>query len=159
MQTKVYTFYDFYNNKVELAFKENYFSGTPKHVWIICRYKDEWLLTIHAERGIEFPGGKVEENEAPHEAAIREVFEETGGIVSKLTNIGQYKVTAKQDIVIKNIYYAEISKLEKQQHYFETKGPLLLKNLPEEMIADQKYSFIMKDKVLPYSLKFIKNNF
>lgn len=37
------------------------------------------LLVLHKATGLWlFPGGHIDENEAPHEAAMREVFEETG---------------------------------------------------------------------------------
>ena len=56
-------FRDYYNNEVHLSFKDHPFSEQPKHVLIICRYQGKWLLTRHKERGLEFPGGKVEEGE------------------------------------------------------------------------------------------------
>ena len=34
--------------------------------------RDQWLLTHHLRRGLEFPGGKVELGETPEEAAVRE---------------------------------------------------------------------------------------
>ncbi len=80
---EVNVFKDYYNNKVQLSFLDHPFSKNPKHVWIICRYKDKWLLTDHKERGIEFPGGKVEPGETAGQAAIREVMEETGATVKK----------------------------------------------------------------------------
>lgn len=48
------------------------------------------LLVHHLASGKwMFPGGHVEENEAPHEAAMREVLEETGVVASILT-VSQY---------------------------------------------------------------------
>ena len=81
------TFLDYYQNEVKLSFLDHPFSASPKHVWVICSYQNKWLLTKHKERGYEFPGGKVEPGETPEEAAIREVKEETGGLVDNLCNI------------------------------------------------------------------------
>src|SRR5690625_7087334 len=53
-----YTFFDFYNNKVVLSFNKEPFSKNPKHVWVICKFKDQWLLTHHRSRGLEFPGDR-----------------------------------------------------------------------------------------------------
>ncbi|RXI98669.1 nucleoside triphosphatase YtkD [Anaerobacillus alkaliphilus] len=151
-----YSFYDYYRNKVEFSYNDHPFSKEPRHVWVICMYEGKWLLTRHAERGIEFPGGKVEEGETAPEAAKREVSEETGGKVENLTYIGQYRVTGKQEVVIKNVYFALISGLEIKDHYFETEGPILLKELPPKIRTDKEYSFIMKDEVLTFSLKWLE---
>lgn len=58
------TFRDFYHNEIRLSFLDHPFSKEPKHVWVICRFKGKWLLTKHKDRGLEFPGGKVEEGES-----------------------------------------------------------------------------------------------
>lgn len=152
----IYTFCDYYGNEVQLSFDNHPFSKSPKHVWIVCKYNDYWLLTDHVGRGLEFPGGKVEAGEAPIEAAIREVKEETGATVQSIQYIGQYKVNGKTDTIIKNIYYADILSVEKQEEYYETNGPVLVKELPENIKTDERFSFVMKDDVLTYSLMKIK---
>lgn len=152
------TFKDYYNNEVRLSFGDHPFSKHPKHVWVICRFQGQWLLTSHSRRGLEFPGGKVEQGEKPQEAAIREVKEETGGIVSRIQYIGQYKVSGRGKTIIKNIYFAEIDELIKQESYLETNGPVLLPFLPVHVPNDPRFSFIMKDDVLTYSLEHIKDN-
>ncbi|MBO9130920.1 RNA deprotection pyrophosphohydrolase [Bacillus sp. 165] len=154
----MYTFKDYYHNQVELSFTDHPYAEVPKHVWVICRYKNEWLLTHHIRRGLEFPGGKVEAGETPEEAAVREVKEETGGIVSHLTYIGQYKVSGKDKIIIKNIYLGLISDIQEYTHYEETKGPVLLKELPEDIKTDRRFSFIMRDNVLVHTLQRIKES-
>ncbi|GAA0500344.1 nucleoside triphosphatase YtkD [Virgibacillus sp. MSP4-1] len=150
------TFKDYYQNNVKLSFTKNPFSKQPKHVWVITKYKHQWLLTKHKDRGLEFPGGKVEEGEKAEDAAEREVYEETGGIISNLKYIGQYFVDGKGGEVIKNVYYAEVDQLIKQPTYFETDGPVLLDTLPEDIQESSLFSFMMKDAVLPQSLKVIK---
>ncbi|WP_181349495.1 RNA deprotection pyrophosphohydrolase [Thalassobacillus sp. CUG 92003] len=149
------TFYDYYHNQVKLSFDSHPFSEYPKHVWVICRFGKQWLLTKHKDRGLEFPGGKVEDGETPDEAAVREVMEETGGEVSELTYIGQYFVEGRGGTIIKNIYFARASTLYARQHYFETNGPMLLDALPSNIKKDRRYSFMMKDGVLPFSLRQI----
>lgn len=148
-------FRDYYNNEVKLSFKDHPFSKQPKHVFVICRYKDKWLLTKHKDRGLEFPGGKVEKGESAEEAAIREVKEETGAILDDIHYVGQYYVNGKNDYVIKNVYYGIVNYLEKQEHYFETEGPVLLEELPRNIRRNQLYSFIMKDGVLKHCMSFI----
>ncbi|MEM5673070.1 antimutator 8-oxo-(dGTP/GTP)ase [Bacillus cereus] len=152
----MYKFKDYYHNTVQLSFERYPFSPEPKHVWVVCRYGDRWLLTHHLRRGLEFPGGKVELGETPEEAAVREVHEETGGIVSDLTYLGQYKVSGKDKIIIKNIYFATISAVEQHTHYEETKGSVLLTDIPDNIKTDRKFSFIMRDDVLARTMKHIE---
>lgn len=149
-------FKDYYDNIVQLSFDYLPYSKTPKHVWVICTYRGKWLLTKHKNRGIEFPGGKVEEGERPEEAAHREVMEETGGEVSNLKYVGQYKVRGKAGTIIKNIYFAQIDTLHNRDSYFETEGPILLDTLPANFVGNGEFSFMMKDQVLPESLKQIE---
>ncbi|SFJ39229.1 8-oxo-dGTP diphosphatase [Halobacillus dabanensis] len=151
------TFYDFYHNPVRLSFEDHPFSEEPKHVWVICRYKEQWLLTKHKDRGLEFPGGKVEEGETAEEAAVREVREETGAEISQLSYIGQYHVDGKGGTVVKNVYFAIIDVLDDQEHYFETYGPVLFRHLPRNLKGNERFSFMMKDEVLPECLKRVES--
>jgi len=150
------TFRDYYNNEVKLSFDDHPFSKDPRHVWVICRHKEKWLLTRHKERGLEFPGGKVEEGETAEEAAIREVMEETGGTIQEIRYIGQYKVKGRTDTVIKNVYYANVDRLIDQDTYYETDGPVLLEQISKKVKQSKNYSFIMKDGVLSHCLDYIK---
>ncbi|KHE66754.1 RNA deprotection pyrophosphohydrolase [Halobacillus sp. BBL2006] len=151
------TFYDFYHNPVKLSFEDHPFSKSPKHVWVICRYKNQWLLTKHKDRGLEFPGGKVEDGETAEQAAVREVKEETGADVADLHYIGQYYVEGKGGNVIKNVYFATVSELAEQDHYFETHGPVLFQHLPKALAKNDRFSFMMKDEVLPQCMKRIEH--
>lgn len=151
----MYNFTDYYGNQVELSFDDK--KEDAKHVFVICRSCGQWLLTKHLHRGMEFPGGKVEEGEEPSEAAVREVMEETGGVVSELEYIGQYKVIGKEKVIIKNIYFANVDTLEKKEHYFETAGPVLIDKFPDSIKGCKQFSFMMRDDVFVYSLQRIKS--
>src|SRR5699024_1015392 len=151
----MYIFTDYYKNKVKFSFSNHPFSKAPKHVWVSCHYADKWLLMSHKVRGLEFPGCKVERGETAEEAAVREVKEETGGIVGRLSYIGQYLVEGKGGTIIKNVYYALVDELTKQPTYYETNGPVLLDEIPKDVKINKEYSFIMKDDVLSQSLDYI----
>lgn len=153
----MHKFKDYYQNAVTLSFADEPFSRDPRHVWVICRHKGKWLLTSHKERGLEFPGGKVEEGESAKAAAIREVMEETGGEIESIQYIGQYKVDGKSAMIVKNVYFAEISRLLPQKTYYETDGPVIMQELPGNIRHNSEYSFIMKDKVLTHCLNKIEN--
>ncbi|MTT32558.1 nucleoside triphosphatase YtkD [Terrilactibacillus sp. BCM23-1] len=150
------TFDDYYQNRVTLSFEDHPFSSEPKHVWVICKFHTQWLLTQHPRRGLEFPGGKVEDGETPEMAAIREVDEETGAKVSDIHYIGQYKVEGKNGTIVKNVYYATISDIRLKMDYLETEGPYFIQNIPQHIKKLNHYSFMMRDDVLTYCLKRIK---
>jgi|SRR5690625_70243 len=155
----MYTFNDYYKNKVTLSFDNHPYSEQPKHVWVICKYNKQWLLTRHKDRGLEFPGGKVEQGETAEEGAIREVMEETGGVIKTLQYVGQYYVAGKSEHVIKNIYFADVVALTVQPTYYETDGPVLLVTLPINVKNNDLYSFIMKDDVLTHTLQYIEEKY
>ena len=152
----IYTFKDFYHNTVQLSFDKEPFSKTPKHVWMICRYQNQWLLTEHPTRGIEFPGGKVEPGETAVEAAKREIMEETGGIIKSMDYVAQYFVDGKKDSIIKNVYFAEVKSLTNGHAAFETLGPVLMKQLPGNLKQHDAYSFMMKDDVIVQCLHHLQ---
>lgn len=154
----IMTFEDFYHNTVQFSFEDHPFSITPKHVWVICRFCNHWLLTEHPRRGWEFPGGKVEEGENAEMAAKREVLEETGATVSNLSYIGQYKVEGRSGTIIKNVYFAQIDQIQSKTDYLETNGPIFLHYVPKQIRDRKRYSFMMKDDVLVKSLEYVKQH-
>lgn len=146
-------FLDANGKRVQLSFRRNAFPLKAKHVLVICRYLGKWLLTNHKERGLEFPGGKIERDESIEKAARREVYEETGGIVKELHFIGEYFVAEE---FVKAIVYAEVSSIEERAHYYETKGPIIKEGELIDELDKPEFSFIMKDQVVPLVLKKLK---
>jgi 8-oxo-dGTP diphosphatase len=142
------TFNDEKGGTVKLSFLNNSFSKQADHVFVICRFSDQWLLTKHKERGWEFPGGKREPGETIEEAAIREVEEETGAKLKTLHFIGEYEVTDKENSFVKAIYYAEVDALPTKETYLETNGPVLIGGDLLSLRFQDQYSFIMKDRVV-----------
>ena len=147
-------FFDQQNNKVYLSFKKGAFSIEPRHVIVICRFQGKWLLTNHPQRGLECPGGKLENCETIEQAAIREVYEETGAVVQKPAFIGEYMVEDVQNgPFVKAILFSDIIKLEQKTDYLETLGPVLVEGDLASKVNSKEYSFIMKDLVVPTALK------
>jgi 8-oxo-dGTP diphosphatase len=151
----VKNFIDRLGNKVELSFSSNAFGQEAKHVLVICKYLDDWLLTMHSVRGLEFPGGKVEPGESLKEAAIREVYEETGGTLEDLTQIAEYRVADEKNTFVKAVFWGKIKSVHKMNSYFETKGPVLIKGDLLDLRFGEEFSFIMKDDVVADCIKYI----
>lgn len=150
-------FLDRYGHTIELSFNENAFEDSAKHVFIICQFQDTWLLTKHKSRGLEFPGGKVEEGETLEEAARREVYEETGASLMAMKKIAQYRVTSDKESFVKAVFWGEIANISETNEYYETDGPVLIKgDILKERFGNE-YSFIMKDQVVEECLKYINS--
>jgi 8-oxo-dGTP diphosphatase len=142
-------FLDVNGHKVELIFEPSTFPEKVEHVFVICKYENNWLLTNHKTRGWEFPGGKVEKGESLEDAAHREVWEETGASIEVLTSLGSYRVTDSTGFFIKKVFLGIIKGLEKKANYLETNGPLLIRE--EELLKERfecQYSFIMQDQMI-----------
>ena len=142
------TFKDIFGYQVLFYDEQGHFEREAGHVLVICRYKGNWVLTRHSKRGLEFPGGKVEKGESIVQAALREVFEETGGEAGQLIPLGEYKVLDPTGSFIKAVFYAELTALIEKEDYLETKGPVLLAEFPSDFQTSAQFSFIMKDQVI-----------
>lgn len=141
-------FLDTAGNLVELSFTGHSFKEQVKHVLVICQSSDGWLLTHHKNRGLEFPGGKIEMGEAPEEAARREVYEETGAILTNLIPIGEYRVLDPKGAFVKGIFWGQVEQMDSKNSYYETNGPRIIRGDILKLRFADEYSFIMKDKVV-----------
>jgi 8-oxo-dGTP diphosphatase len=148
-------FLDNFGNKVELSFSNNAFQQNAKHVFVICQYEGGWYLTDHKVRGLEFPGGKIEENESLKDAARREVYEETGAILDDLFLIAEYRVNEQKNSFVKAVFWGKIKTITKTDKYYETNGPVVVKGDILRLRFGDEYSFIMKDEVIPECIKHI----
>nr|WP_263312913.1 nucleoside triphosphatase YtkD [Mammaliicoccus sp. Marseille-Q6498] len=144
---------------VDLFFKHHSEEQHAKHVLAIPIYKNKLILTHHKIRGIEFPGGKVEQNESNHEAVVRELYEETGAIAKEVYFIASYIVHDKIPFD-KDVYIINVDEIEQLDSYYETYGPLIVHNVNE--VKEQDKSFLLKDKAIlkcverMYELGFLK---
>ncbi|ALS79168.1 RNA deprotection pyrophosphohydrolase [Planococcus kocurii] len=134
----------------ELSFEKNSFSIESRHVLVICSDNGKWVLTKHNERGLEFPGGKVEVGESLQEAAKREVYEETGAHIKNLDWFAEYVVYSEKPFC-KTVFVAEVEGIDRIS-LLETEGIVLLK----ELKTTSHFSFLMKDEGMSKIIEKVK---
>lgn len=105
-----------------------------KFVVIQARYYDSWVFVRHKDRVTwEIPGGHIEENELPDQAAKRELYEETRAIKFNLTPICDYSVTRNAHKSYGRLYFSEILTLGKLNSEYEMAELILTKDMPQNL--------------------------
>ncbi|HJV30838.1 MAG TPA: NUDIX domain-containing protein, partial [Bacillales bacterium] len=98
---------------------------------------------------------KVEIGETLEEAARREVYEETGGIIADLVKIGEYRVTDPRGAFVKAVFWGKVEWIDEKNDYLETNGPVTVIGDILRLRFGDEYSFIMKDMVIEECMKEI----
>lgn len=96
------------------------------------------------------PGGKLEEEESPLAAAVRETYEETGVLLDSISWIGQYEAEGGQPpYLCKWIYFADAYTQLDLPFGYETVDSKWLSTwpTPEEVSQDPEFSPLLKDGV------------
>jgi 8-oxo-dGTP diphosphatase len=84
------------------------------YVVIGARQGKQWIFVRHRERSTwEMPAGHIEAGESPDQAAVRELYEETGTVGSTLKHLYDYEVTFKGRAEYGRLYLAEVHQREK----------------------------------------------
>ncbi|MGE5704255.1 MAG: NUDIX domain-containing protein [Clostridia bacterium] len=150
----MYQFLDHFGKTVTLTFDPAvYRERKADHVLVFPFYQGQLLFTIHTERGIELPGGKVEPGETTMAAAARETFEETGYTLTALRKVGQYTVDA---FIVKDIFVAEVEKFVKEMVGGNVGGALLYRDIPETLKNSTQFSRTLQDDVYPLTLAYLR---
>ena len=102
-------------------------------VVIFCRYQDRWLYCRAKDRdSFETAGGHIEPGETPIEAAMRELYEETGAVDFDITPIFDYSVEKDTGYTTGQVYLAHIHKLGELPD-FEMAEVKLFDSTPDKM--------------------------
>ena len=150
------TFQDTTGTPVTLSFNLEDFTIPSRHVLVIVKRGIEYLVTKHPTRGVEFPGGKVEQGETLEEAAIREVFEETGVHIQDVQSFAAYQVEGEAPFV-KTVFLARFASEQPFQSQFETTGRQWLRLRDVERHPGK--SFYMRDEGMTAMLTELKRRF
>jgi len=117
---------------------------------ITARYLDKWVFVRHHKRNtFEIPGGHIEKNETPFEAAKRELMEETGAIKFSLVCVSTYSVIINGMTQFGKLYYAEISEIGPIPDISEIDKIAFLDTLPVPVTHPEIQPFLF-NKVIDY---------
>ncbi|AXH99652.1 NUDIX domain-containing protein [Sporosarcina sp. PTS2304] len=148
-------FEDLNGANVELTFGHNPHNIESRHVLVVMKHGDRWLLTKHRIRGVEFPGGKAEPGETIKQAAIRETLEETGVTITNVQSFAEYVVFTEPPFC-KAVFTGEVVHIENDYTLLETEGAVWMTD--EELDACTDLSFHMKDRGMSELRKWVEEN-
>ncbi|MEX0982830.1 MAG: NUDIX domain-containing protein [Bacteroidales bacterium] len=96
------------------------------YVVIGARENDKWIFVRHRERqSWELPAGHIEKYEGAGEAAIRELYEETGTTESEMFVLTDYRVSIQGKLLFGRLFFAQVKE----------RGPLPESEIGEIMIT------------------------
>jgi 8-oxo-dGTP diphosphatase len=136
----------------EVKFYETVYEPDTKLTYsvISARFKNKWIFVRHNKRTTyEIAGGHIEPGESSHEAACRELMEETGAVQFSLECIATYSV--KKDGVTGwgRLYFAEVTELGPLPEMSEIGEVIFGTELPEKNTHPDIQPYLFK-KTLEY---------
>jgi 8-oxo-dGTP diphosphatase len=122
--------------------------GEVTYSVIISRYRGKWIFVRHHKRcTFEIPGGHIEKNETPFDAAGRELMEETGAISFTLEFICTYSVEKGNRKDYGKLFFAEISEIGEVKDISEIEEVILQENLPEKLTYPDIQPYLFKKAI------------
>lgn len=98
--------------KVRICSLDEVTDAAIKYVVVCVRHEGQWLLVRHRDRDTwEMPGGHIESNETPIEAAHRELFEEAGVKAGVLLPVCNFFAQDDKGYAYGRLFYATVAKL------------------------------------------------
>ena len=149
----MFTFIDLNNKQVDMSFEKGHYKIEPKHVLVIVKKGEQFLCSIHKERGVEFPGGKLETGETLQAAAIREVLEGTNVKIKNVQELCHYIVRDEKPFC-KVVFFAQLDEELDADFEYETSGRIWLTE--EQLTQHENLSFYMRDAGMNRILKEVR---
>lgn len=82
------------------------------HVIIVARYLNKWILVRKkGENSWSLPAGHLETDETIFDAALRELYEETGMVDCEIISVNAYRVLEDGESRYGQLFFAEIHRL------------------------------------------------
>jgi len=132
----MFTYHDRAGQRVDLFWEKGQAGVVPTHVIVAVFDGSRWLMTVHPERGLEWPGGKAEPGETIEQAAVREMYEETGITAGNLRFVADYVVHAEPSFC-KRVFAADIQATDGNFERRETEGAAYLAESDWEKSANK----------------------
>lgn len=93
------------NSKAVYSLVSNEVYENVTCAFVLGFYEGKLMLANNLKRGIEIPGGHIEEDETPKMASIREFLEEVGGNLSYISPFIRLDIICSDQQPIKNYKY------------------------------------------------------
>jgi len=117
---------------------------------ITARYKGKWIFVRHhLRKTFEIPGGHIEKDETPFDAARRELIEETGALSFNLDCVCTYSVEKENQTGYGRLFFAEIYEIGQINDISEIEEIIFLEDLPE-MLTYPDIQPLLFRKVIRY---------
>jgi len=98
------------------------------------RYRGQWIFVRHQDRSTwEIAGGHIEPGETSHDAARRELMEETGALRFDLNCVATYSVIKNGITGFGRLYLADVYELGQVPDHSEIAEVRFLNNLPDNL--------------------------
>jgi len=122
---------------------------------ISAKFENKWIFVRHHKRStLEIAGGHIEKGESSHEAARRELMEETGALKFNLHCVATYSVKMDGITQYGRLYLAEVFELGPIPDISEIAEVILMEHLPESLTHPEIQPHLF-DRTIEY-LKQVK---
>lgn len=139
----------------EVKFYDPSFRPETKLIYSVigAKFNTNWLFVRHQMRDTwEIPGGHIEKDETPEEAAGRELMEETGALDFKLECVATYSVLKNGVTGYGRLFFADVFKLGQPPDTSEIAEVIIMNHLPQSLTYPDIQP-VLFERIKEYSVK------